>query len=147
MSSFTEFNAPLKVQYDFDYSREKRHDYWDLLDEFTFYTDQLPEEGKLWIKVPKAFKSDGATIPRWLWSLLPPMGQYGQAAVLHDYLRKTYTAYLDEAYGEPINAVELTTKQTDLIFLEAMGVLGVGTFKKYLMYGVVRVYAILKGKG
>ena len=35
-------------------------------------------------KVPVGFTSDGATVPRILWALFPPVGRYFLAAVLHD---------------------------------------------------------------
>jgi hypothetical protein len=39
------------------------------------------------IVVPKGFVTDFASIPRELWSFgLSPHGQYGRAAVIHDYL-------------------------------------------------------------
>lgn len=38
------------------------------------------------IVVPVGFISDGASVPRWLWSFLPRDGDYFLAAVLHDWL-------------------------------------------------------------
>lgn len=38
------------------------------------------------IRVPVGFVTDFASIPRVLWSVLPPDGQYAYAAVVHDYL-------------------------------------------------------------
>ena len=36
--------------------------------------------------VPPGFVTDGATVPRPLWWLFPPVGRYFLAAALHDYL-------------------------------------------------------------
>lgn len=35
--------------------------------------------------VPAGFITDGATVPRWLWSVFPPVGRYFLAAVIHDH--------------------------------------------------------------
>lgn len=38
------------------------------------------------ITVPAGFAWDGMSIPRALWSLLPPWGSYSGAALIHDWL-------------------------------------------------------------
>ena len=46
------------------------------------YVDPL---GVRW-KVPKGTKTDGASVPRWAWSVFPPFaGKHLKAAVVHDY--------------------------------------------------------------
>jgi len=96
---------------------------WELVEEFEYYTDVFKE--RIIIKVPKGFITDFASTPRILWSVFPPWGRYGKAAVLHDYLYQT--AMFDR-------------KTCDLIFKEAMDVLGVGKIKRNLMYLAVRVF-------
>ncbi len=77
------------------------------------------------VEVPVTFMTDFASIPRPLWVILPRWGKYGNAAVIHDY-----------CYW----AQKRSRKESDAIFLEAMGVLEVATVKKYLMYWAVRVF-------
>lgn len=88
------------------------------------------------VKVPSGFVTDFASIPRGLWNLFPPIGRYGKAAVLHDYLYQkrivTDSRYLDGAWF-------VTRAEADHIFLEAMQVLGVGFFTRYVIYAGVRV--------
>ena len=96
---------------------------WELIEEFEYYTDVFKERTS--IKVPKGFITDFASTPRILWSVFPPWGKYGKAAVLHDYLYQT--AMFDR-------------KTCDLIFKEAMDVLGVGKIKRELMYLAVRLF-------
>ena len=36
--------------------------------------------------IPRGFVTDGATVPRILWSLFPPISSYFRATLLHDYL-------------------------------------------------------------
>jgi hypothetical protein len=38
------------------------------------------------LTIPKNFLTDGASVPRLFWSILPPWGDYGKAAIVHDYL-------------------------------------------------------------
>lgn len=47
--------------------------------------EYLTEDG--WrIAVPAGFITDFASIPRVLWSLIPPRGRYNRPAIIHDYL-------------------------------------------------------------
>jgi hypothetical protein len=80
------------------------------------------------IDVPVGFRTDFATVPRLLWIVLPKWGRYGNAAVIHDYLYWTQARPRREA---------------DLIFFEAMGVLGVRAIVKYPMYWGVRAFGSL----
>lgn len=82
MSSFTAFNTSLKLEYIHELSGKLGRDYWKVIEEFEFYLENEFET----IYIPEGFTTDGATVPRVLWSLLPVLGRYGQAAVLHDYL-------------------------------------------------------------
>lgn len=83
------------------------------------------EESNDGIYVPVGFETDFASVPRGLWNLCPPDGPYSQAAVLHDYLYQKHLRPRDEC---------------DAIFLEAMGVLGVPDWKRYIMYFCVRLF-------
>ncbi|HZI23030.1 MAG TPA: DUF1353 domain-containing protein [Gemmatimonadales bacterium] len=80
------------------------------------------------IAVPIGFETDFATIPRPFWAVLPKWGRYGNAAVIHDWLYW--------AQRRPRAAA-------DGIFLEAMGVLGVGSLTKSTLYWAVRLFGWL----
>lgn len=56
-----------------------------VLEEDFIYND--PQVGTL--IVPKGSVTDLASIPRFLWALLPPFGRYAFAAVIHDMLYDT----------------------------------------------------------
>ena len=138
MSSFTSFDgtSEMSISYASRASKEAGKDLWVVNQPFSYYVGKI--EDNVWVHVPVGFITDGATVPRLFWWLIPPLGQYGQAAVLHDYLRaKRYVLR---------NAVEvpITIKQTDDIFLEAMAALEVPVWKRYFMYAAVRVYAEAK---
>lgn len=75
--------------------------------------------------VPKGFMTDGASIPRLLWGVLPPFGRYAKAAVLHDYLLKTFP----RAY-------------CDAVFRDALRVCDVNDVRADFMYAAVRVFSL-----
>lgn len=75
------------------------------------------------ITVPVGFETDFASIPRSLWSILPPFDKHLPAAIIHDYLYTIQTR---------------TRKECDAIFLESMQVLGVGWFRRQIMHKGVR---------
>ena len=123
MSSFT---TPLRVEA-FSDTR------WKLVEEFEYLIGDL-DSGKV-ITVPVGFVTDFASIPRILWSILPPWGRYGKATVVHDYLYSKDGVYMDGT-----QAMKVTHKQADAIFLEAMTVLNVGKFVRTAMYLALRIY-------
>jgi len=113
MSSFTD---PLVVEPLADGRR------WQLRGAFRYYTDlDAPET---LICVPDGFVTDFASIPRVFWTVFPPTGRYGKAAVVHDYLYRCTT---------------WPRKLCDQIFLEAMQVLGVGWWTRRMIYRAVRL--------
>ena len=83
------------------------------------------------IDLPTGFVTDFASVPRPLWWLYPKWGKYGNAAVIHDYL------YWDQKYNK---------KKADLIFLEAMKVLGVGKITSFILYKSVSWFGIFAWK-
>lgn len=117
MSSFT---TPIRVEY-------IAVDQWRLLEPFIYYVGEEGSDDA--ITVPAGFVTDFASIPRWLWSIFPPAGAWAKASVIHDYLYRTQTR---------------TKAEADHIFLEAMEVLGVGWFKRRLMYRAVRWFGRYK---
>lgn len=78
------------------------------------------------IQAPTGFVTDFASVPRILWSWIPPYGKHLQAAVTHDWL-----------YHSAPPA--MTRKQADQLFLLMMQEAGVGAIRRNLMYAAVRV--------
>lgn len=70
-------------------------------------------DGATVVHVPVGFVTDFASIPRMFWSIMPPEGWYGKAAVLHDYLYR---------YG-CIGDMVIDRKYADDVLNEAMCVL------------------------
>ena len=83
------------------------------------------------IVVPAGTLTDFASIPRFFWRVLPPTGEYGKAAVVHDYLYQNIGR---------VGERELSREQCDLVFREAMRCLGVSPWKRQAMYQAVRMF-------
>ena len=108
---------------------------WRLVFQFRYHI------GKRWSKdiiiVPVGFVTDFASVPWLFWTFLPYWGKYGKAAVLHDYL------YQEHNYEAVYNDRDITRKQADQIFHEAMLIGGTRPWKARIMYWGVRVFGWL----
>lgn len=85
------------------------------------------------ITVPEGYETDGASIPRWLWSILPAWGRYSRAALVHDYLYDCLIA------GVPHKEAR-TRAAADEVFLEAMLVSDVSRLVAHMMWACVRLF-------
>ena len=92
------------------------------------------ESGRL-ITCPEGFITDGPTIPRIFWAVLPVWGSWGKAGVVHDWLCFCI------ASGKP-NPEAKTRTEADAIFYEVMTVLGVSFITRWLLYIGVRIGTI-----
>ena len=69
---------------------------FEITSPFDYYTEIPPpkedervpkrEDGNYDIVVPQGLVTDFASVPRFLWSILPPIGKFSKASVIHDYL-------------------------------------------------------------
>jgi len=92
--------------------------HWTVLQELHYLT----AAGEM-IVIPAGYVTDFATIPRFLWWLLPPTGRYEYAALVHDRL-----------YGMH-NRQRL---ECDRLFLAAMKASGVVFWQRWAIYWGVR---------
>ena len=92
----------------------------------TFYYHVGEENSGEVIKIDKGFMTDCASIPKGAWGIIGgPLGKYAPATVVHD---KCYRFHL------------YTRKRCDYIFYEAMQVLGVPFWKRWIMHKAVRSF-------
>ena len=124
--------APLDIRYDAEASKVLGADHWRVITPFRYYLGEKYSEQ--WVTVPTGYLTDGASVPQLLWSLIPPWGSYGQAAVLHDLLCEYLSIVVA---GELVN---ITRERCDEIFYESMGVLGVLAWKRWVIYRGVSAY-------
>ena len=121
MSSFT---TPLVGTFDDNMTR------FTLTEQFRYRIGSM--ESTEIITVPAGYTTDFASTPKVIQWLIPPTGQYGKAAVIHDYLYSTGLYSREKA---------------DEIFYEAMLVLGVPKWKAYSMFKAVRMFGGSHYKG
>jgi len=81
------------------------------------------------VQVPFGFTSDGASVPRFLWNIYPPFGEYLEAAVIHDWF-----CVLGHAGTSPISSQDAAK-----LFLEIMEVMGISWWRRTKMYWAVRI--------
>lgn len=107
-------------------------DKWELMSDYSY------ECGFAKVEIKKGFISNGANIPRFLWSFYPPNSpEYISASVIHDFL-------CDKAYKNNKNYEDFIL--ADNIFFIALKELGVSNFKSALFYNFCRFYHYLKYK-
>lgn len=86
------------------------------------------EDSPVVICVPVGFETDFASIPFGIRNLFPPLGRWGRPAIIHDYLYATQ--------GERGRFDRL---EADRIFQEAMEVVGVPAWRRFVMFRAVRI--------
>jgi len=101
--------------------------YFKLLEDFTLNINEVT------ITVPKFFTTDFASVPRILWSIFPPVGNYSSAALIHDYL-----------YTRKANCPRLLA---DAIFNCAMQALEVSWWRRNALYITVRIFGRFAFRG
>lgn len=132
------FDSTVSVAYDTAASKALDKDYYRVTEGFQYFATL---DGKhIVIQIPAGYLTDGASVPRGFWWLLPPWSSYGQAAIVHDILCETLKVK-DADTGE---MVTITRAEADKLFKEAMETLHVSAWKRNLMYVAVRVYAWVK---
>ena len=89
------------------------------------------------ITVPIGFVTDFASIPRFARMIIPKLGRWNKAAVLHDYLYQNHIVRYKNL------TFTVARKQADLIFLDTMKELGVKKWKRLLMFMSVRLFGWL----
>lgn len=77
------------------------------------------------VTVPKGFRHDGASIPRPLWSLMPRVGRWSRAALIHDYL-----------YANAIGTKEIA----DAVFFDILKFDRVPSIVSWIMWRAVSLF-------
>lgn len=88
------------------------------------YEHDVLSDGR--IEIPEGFVTDFASIPSAFRFIFSPFGRHAPAAVIHDYLY---------AVGQ-----QKSRKYADFIFKEAMRESGVSTWRRTVMYLMVRLF-------
>lgn len=89
--------------------------------------------------IERGYLTDGATVPRLLWSIVPLWDECALAVVAHDFLCN---------YGWVVKNGKLTKlerAEIDKLFLHLLDFSNVAKFKYWMMYIAVRVFATTSG--
>lgn len=86
--------------------------------------------------IPEGFVTDFASVPRWLWSIIPPYGIAANASVLHDY------RYIFCELGQELGSHHARIR-ADKLFLGDLLQDGIPKWQAWAMYRAVRLF----GKG
>ena len=107
---------------------------WLTLSEIRYYSDHLQRE----IVIPPLFFTDLATVPWPLRGIIVPTtnAKNRAAAVVHDFLCAPEIQVL----------LDITQKDADMVFLEALKVLKVRTFGRKALYSGVRIFQATIGR-
>lgn len=92
------------------------------------------------LSVPRGFVTDFASIPRFARIIIPKLGRYSKAAVIHDWLYRR--PVIETGFG----LTYLSRKTSDQVFRDGMAELGVTPWKRFLMYWAVRMFGFLAWK-
>ena len=101
---------------------------WILRRGFKFYYENHKTGYREDVIIPEKFITDFASTPRIFYPVFPPIGIYNKAAMVHDYLYSVDCKIL------------VSRIDADLFFLQAMEVLGVKKWKRFLMFYAVRIF-------
>lgn len=127
----SEFLSPLELEY-IDGKN------WKVIAPFEYHFGS-PDGDEL-VDIPVGFITDFASIPKILWNILPPVGSYGKAAVVHDWLYRRRTVVFDCLVcetGHPLRSV--SRREADYRFREAMQVLGTDWLTRWVIWAGVRL--------
>ena len=103
---------------------------WQVVQPFIYHSELLGCD----IEVPTGYVTDLASVPRLFRFIVPVANAKNRrAAVVHDYL-----------CTHPEGLVK-DQKQADMVFREALSVVGVGRFRSAALYYQVRTYQAITG--
>lgn len=99
--------------------KEGKPDWWEVTEDYSF----MFFTGEFFV-IPAGFITDFASVPRFLWSIIPPNGRTAPASVLHDFL-------YENTVGDRLMA--------DLFFYYELRK-AVGNTQALIMYTAVRLF-------
>ena len=134
---FTNLSNRTAFAYDENASFILAGDFWRVCVPFRYYVGT--KDSDEWVDVELGFLTNGADIPRIVWSLLPRHGEYDQAVALHDKLCEK------PEIMTPTGPKVISRARVDSIFYEALQVLKVAKWKLTFIRGGVDLYRTFTG--
>lgn len=128
----TRFSRIPSTQYAAMESKLLRRDVWRVMETFKYHIAD-PASGQ-YVTIPRGYLTDGASVPAVLWSVIPPWGAYGAAAIVHDILCE-YLRVMRNGV-----CIYISRRRADEILLEAMKDLQVDEEQCSMIYTGVVAY-------
>lgn len=129
-------NPDPKISYNKQVSQILKKDFWHL-NEDVLVLITMEDGVEYQFTLPKGFLTDGASVPRIAWSIVPMWDECTQAVLVHDYLCEENPVYSPMEGWKVLNR-----KEVDKIFLYAMEACGVSKLKRETIYRAVRLATI-----
>jgi hypothetical protein len=85
-------------------------------------------------EIPAGFETDFTSVPRRLWSIISPIGQYNLAAIIHDYLYTHHIysrAFADGEFLNWMNHLTMEHRFRNRIMYICLRLFGKARFMKY----------------
>jgi hypothetical protein len=102
---------------------------WRLLDDLIFVSDKYGP-----LVAPKGAETNLASIPRATWIIFPPVGNYDEAAAIHDCACRHTLVTLT---GQRIHCVKFVA---DNLFKEALDICDINKVTKNILYNMVKAF-------
>lgn len=111
------FSSEPCISFAAEESNKLQQDFWRVQKSFSFnfLLDGVPA----YVSVPRGYLTDGASVPRTLWSIVSPWGRYAAAVIVHDILCEYLSIVVD---GKPH---AISRKQADELLYLGLHVLQV----------------------
>lgn len=133
----SKFSKEPAVSFAADASSKLGRDLWRVKESFSFTFHWKKQEAV--VTIPKGYLTDGASVPRIFWGIVPPWGIHGAASIVHDFLCEYLSVMVDG------KLVPISRKEADKIFTLAMIESGVPSDKIALISESVETYQRVLG--
>ncbi|MFV1943504.1 DUF1353 domain-containing protein [Pseudomonas luteola] len=128
------FQGRLDITYDAQASKVLEANYWRVLNPLIFHISETEH-----VTIPAGYLTDGASVPRAFWSVVPPWGPYAAATTLHDLLCEYLSIIKD---GKPC---AITRERCDELLDIAMRTQDVDDDTRETIYKAVCLYRKVSG--
>lgn len=112
-------------------------DYWYLKEGLKI--DIIVGDDLYEVNIPEGYLTDGASVPRILWTLNPKWDNSHKAVILHDYLCEYGVVTINGS------TTTIDREKTDKLFLQALEFEGISKLRYTIMHAAVRLNANLLG--
>lgn len=123
------------ITYSHQASKILKKNYWYLNEAVN--VDIRSSDKRYEFTIPQGYLTDGATVPRLVWTFIPLWDECTTAVVIHDYLCNQNWIKVNG------KLISIDRRTSDELFLAVMEFTGVSKIKRFIIYNFVRLHAEL----